>query len=192
MIRRLAIVVFLWALAGPAFAQAPQSPAPPDLKALRLMNDTQFNQYLKRLDADMVSWKARLRAVDVTALRVGPEDAKEIRRSYSLCMLVLENARGDITQLTQKQTLKLDFLLLVDLNALARSLDRLSSNLASPVTVEKASFAHKSIGWAREVISIDAALAAHMNEIQQHVLALAGLLDDALERGEQKSDQSRK
>ncbi len=117
---------------------------------------------------------------------------KEIRRSYSLCMLALKNARGDIEQLTQKQTLKLDFLLLMDLNALARSLDQLSSNLASPVTVEKASFAQRSLSWARVALSIDVTLGAHANEIQHQVLALAGLLDAALERAEQNADQSRK
>ncbi len=192
MVRNLAIVSLALVLSAPASAQAQQSAAGQDLAALRLMNDAQFKEFLKRLDADIVSWKGRLKTLDVGSLRVGRDDAKEIRRGYSLCMLALESARGDIEQLTQKQTLKLDFLLLVDLNALARSLDRLSGNLASPVTVQKASYAQKSLSWAREVLSIDVALAGHVTEIQHHVLALAGLLDAALERADQNPDPTRK
>ncbi len=192
MVRNLAIVSLALILSAPAPAQAQQKATGKDLAALRLMNDTQFKEFLKRLDADIVSWKGRLKTLDVASLRVGPGDAKEIRRSYSLCMLALESARGDIEQLTQKQTLKLDFLLLVDLNALARSLDRLSGNLASPVTVQKASYAQKSLSWAREVLSIDVALAGHVTEIQHHVLAMAGLLDAALERADQNPDPTRK
>ncbi len=192
MVRSLAIVSLALILSAPASAQGLQSATGQDLAALRLMNDTQFKEFLKRLDADIMSWKGRLKALDVPSLRVGPEDTKEIRRSYTVCMLTLESARGDIQQLTRKQTLKLDFLLLVDLNALARSLDRLSGNLASPVTVQKASYAQKSLSWAREVLNIDVALAGHVTEIQHHVLALAGLLDAALERTDQNPSPARK
>ena len=193
MIRGLAIILIILALAvaPPGFAQGQAGPAADGSAALRLMNDAQFKEFLKRLDADLMSWKGRLKAVNVAALRLGPEEVRELRRSYSLCLLALENSRGDIQQLSQKQTLKRDFMLLVDLQALARSLDGLSGNLASAVPAQRPGAAQKSLGWARDVLSIDAALAAHLAEIQRHVLALAGLLDAALERAENLPEQSR-
>ena len=189
----LAIIILALAVAPPGFAQGQSGPAAEDSAALRLMNDAQFKEFLKRLDADLMSWKARLKAVNVAALRLGPEEVRELRRSYSLCLLALENSRGDIQQLSQKQTLKRDFMLLVDLQALARSLDGLSGNLASAVPAQRpgAAGAFRALGWARDVLSIDAALAAHLAEIQRHVLALAGLLDAALERAENLPEQTR-
>ncbi len=191
MIRGLAIIIVVLAVALLGLTQGLADPTGEDSPALRLMNDTEFKEFLKRLDADLMSWKARLKTVDVAALRLGPQEVRELRRSYSLCLLALENSRGDIQQLSQKQTLKRDFMLLVDLQALARSLDGLSGNLASTVPVQKPGAAQKSLGWARDVLSIDAALAAHLAEIQRHVLALAGLLDAALERAEIIPEQSR-
>jgi hypothetical protein len=193
MTRRLAIVVVLALLpAASASAQFRLKPTAEETSALRLMNDTEFTEFLRRLDADIVNWKSRLRAIDVNSLRVGPEDAKELRRSYHLCVVALESARGDIEQLTPKQTLKLDLLLLMDLSELARSLDRLSSDLASPVTVEKPSYAQKSLGWARDVLSIDVALAAQIHQMQHHLLAMAGLLDAALDRAADTPGETRK
>jgi hypothetical protein len=190
MIRHLATVLFALSLAAPAFLQAQQTQVEVDPPALRLMNNTEFNLFLKSLDTDAMRWKARLRTVDVASLGIEDEEGKEIERSYTRCLQSLDNTREEIQKLSQRQTLKLDFLLLVELNGLARSLDRLSSNLASPVTTQEPGAAKKSLGWAREVLDIDEALAPHIAEFQQHVLALAGLLDAALERAEQKGDQS--
>ena len=187
----LAIIILALAVASPGFAQGQSGPAADGSATLRLLNDAQFKEFLKRLDADLMSWKARLKAVNVAALRLGPEEVRELRRSYTLCLLALENSRGDIQQLSQKQTLKRDFMLLVDLQGLARSLDGLSGNLASAVPLQRPGTAQKSLGWARDVLSVDAALAAHLAEIQRHVLALAGLLDAALERAETLPEQSR-
>jgi hypothetical protein len=192
MIRRLAIIGLTLLWAAPASAQFRLKPTAEEVSALRLMNDTEFTEFLRRLDADIVSWKARLRTVDVASLRIGPEDAKELRRSYNLCVLALESARGDIEQLTPKQTLKLDLLLLMDLSELARSLDRLSSDLASPITVEKPIYAQKSLGWARDVLSIDVALAAQIHQMQHHLLAMAGLLDAALDVAADTPGETRK
>ncbi len=191
MIRGLAIIILALAVAPPGFAQGLPRPAAEDSPALRLMNDAQFKEFLKRLDADLLSWKARLKAVNLAALRLGPDEARELRRSYTLCLLALENSRGDLQQLSQKQTLKRDFMLLVDLQALARSLDGLSGNLATAVPAQRHGAAQKSLGWARDVLSIDGALAAPLAEIQRHVLALAGLLDAALDRAEAVPEHSR-
>ena len=149
------------------------------------MNDTEFSAFLKRLDADLLNWKKRLASLPVASLTVEPQEAQELRRSHTICLQVIANTREDIQRLSKKQTLKNDFLLMVDLNALARSLDRLSSNLASPVTVRKVSTAQKSLGWAREVLAMDIALGAHKNDMERHVVALAGLVDAALERAHQ-------
>ena len=154
------------------------------------MNDTEFSAFLKRLDADLLNWKKRLASLPVASLTVEPQEAQELRRSHTICLQVLESTREDIQPLAKKQTLKNDFLLMVDLNALVRSLDRLSSNLANPVTVKTVSTAQKSLGWAREVLAMDIALGAHKNDMERHVLALAGLVDAALERANQNADHS--
>ena len=189
MTRILAALLCAFILASPAFPQTRQSPAGANPPVLRVMGTGQFSRFLKRLDADVLKWKARLRNVDVASLGVDSQERKEIERSYNLCLEALDNTREDIRKLSRDQTVKLDFLLLIDLNALARNLDGLSVNLASPVTLQKTSTAKKSLGWAREVLDIDAELASHMTEFQHHLLALAGLLDAALESAEQGAGQ---
>ncbi len=192
MLRQLGAVLITLVLAAPGSLQAQQSQVDVDHPGLRLMNPSEFNLFLKRLDTDVVRWKASLKTVNVASLAVGLQEGREIKSSYGLCLRALDITREDIQKLSEKQTLKLDVLLLMDLGGLARNLDRLSSNLANPVTVQETSTAKRSLGWAREVLRIDEALASHMAEFQQHVVALAALLEATLEGVGQNSDQSQK
>ncbi len=188
MRRRLAIVIFALVFAAPELAQVDRRSA--DAPGLRLMNNTQFSQFLKRLDADVVTWQARLKTFRLESLGAEPQEEKEFRSSYALSMQTLENIRGDIQAVSRQQSLKLDLILMVDLNGLARSLDRLSSDLTNPVSVRQPAGARKALGWAREVLAMDTALGAHIAAIQQHVLAFAGLLDAAVERAKLDAQQS--
>jgi len=178
---RLTLVMLALVFATPALAQVGLHPAA-GTRGLRLMNDTEFNQFLKRLDRDIVAWQGRLKTFHLQSLGAEPQEEKALRLTHMLSMQALENARNDIQTLTRQQTLKLDLMLMVDLNGLARSLDRLSSDLTNPLSVNEPTAARKSLGWAREVLAMDTGLAAHVAAIQQHVLALAGVLDTAVER----------
>lgn len=188
---KLAILIFTLTLAAPVMAQVGPA-ASPDAPGLRLMNNNEFNQFLKRVDADVVNWKARLKTFNLTALGAEPQEEKQLRSSYVLSLQALENMRADIRALSRQQSLKLDLMLLVDLNGLARSFDRLSSDLANPAAVRQPAAARKSLGWAREVLAMDTALAAHLAAIQQHSLALAGLMDAAVERPDPNAQQSQR
>ncbi len=190
MIRHLATGLLALLLVAPASLQAQRRQIQLNPPALRLMNNSQFNFFLKRLDADVVNWKTELAAMDVASLGAEPQEAREIERSYILCLRGLEDARVEIQRLSQKQTLKYDFLLLVDLNGVVRNLDRLVSNLANLQTVEETRAVKKSLGWARGALGIDAALGAHLTELQHHVLALAGLMDAVVEQDGQNGDRS--
>ncbi len=189
---KLVILIFMLTLAVPAMAQVGSTVAAPDAPGLRLMNNNEFSQFLKRVDADVVNWKARLKTFNLAALGVEPQEEKQLRSSYVLSVQALENMRTDIRALSRQQSLKLDVMLLVDLNGLARSLDRLSSDLANPAAVRQPAAARKSLGWAREVLAMDTALAAHLAAIQQHSLALAGLMDAAVERSDPNAQQSQR
>lgn len=190
MIRSIGTVFFALLIGAPGFLKAQQSPGDLNRSGLRLMNNSQFNRFLEALDTDVIGWKSRLKAIDVGSLKIDHQEKEEINQSYNLCLQALDNTREDIQKLSQKQTLKLDFLLSVDLNELARNLDGLSGNLGNLVPVQEPTTAKKSIGWVREVLAIDKALAPHIAEFQQHVLALAGLIDAALENAEQNPEQS--
>jgi len=188
MIQIVVAVLSTFILTAPGLSRTPPKPADADPPALRLMNNTQFSLFLEALNADVLRWKAQLKTVDVAALGLEPQDARELASSYHLCFEALDNIRADTEKLSQKQTLKLDLLLLIDLNGLARDFDRLSSNLASPITPQRPSSAQKSLDWARSVLRIDQALAARIAEFQQHVLALAGLMDLTLDQAEDATD----
>ncbi len=185
---RLALTMFALVFATPALAQVGLRPAA-EAPGLRLMNDTEFNQFLKRLDADIVAWQGRLKTFHLQSLGAEPLEEKALRSTYKVSMRALENTRNDIQALTRQQTLKLDLMLMVDLNGLARSLDRLTSDLTNPLTVHEPTAARRSLSWAREVLAMDMALAAHVGAIQQHALALAGVLDAAVERAELNAPQ---
>jgi hypothetical protein len=102
----------------------------------------------------------------------------------------LDNTREEIEKLLQKQTLKIDFLLLVDLNDLARNLDGLDRDLANSMTAGGNIDAQKSLRYAREVLGIDLALAPYNAEFQHHVLAFAGIIDATLDEADQNPYQS--
>jgi hypothetical protein len=89
----------------------------------------------------------------------------------------------------QKQTLKLDLFLLIDLNQLARDLDSLDEGLMSPAAVSGTSGAQKSMGYARQVLGIDGALAAEISTFQHHFIAFTGIVDATLDQPEQDASQ---
>jgi hypothetical protein len=166
-------------------------PASSNNAVLRTIDSGQFHRFLKMLETDVATWQARLKTIDVIRLGVERQEQEEIERRYDSCQEALERIRDEVTKLSQDQTLKLDLLLLIDLNALARSLDGLSVNLASPLTVQVASAAQKSLGWAQEVLGIDEELAPRITEFQYHALALAGVWEAALEKAQQAAGQSK-
>ena len=110
-------------------------------------------------------------------------------RSYGQCLQSLDNTRDEIQKLSQKQTLKLDLFLLIDLNELARNLDALDEVLINPVFVNGTSAARKSLGYAREVLSIDGALAKQISTFQNHFIAFTGVIDATLEQPGQDESQ---
>ncbi len=189
MIRKFSMMVFALLIAVPALSHARQAPTGQNHPALHLMNNTEFALFLKRLDIGALRWKSQLRNVDVKSLGLEHRETEELERSYNLCLQALDNTREEIQKLSQKQTLRLDFLLLVDLNELARNLDALNRDLTDPVTVGGSSTAQKSLGYAREVLGIDVALAPHLVEFQHHLLAFAGVIDTARDRSGQSGNQ---
>ncbi len=160
-----------------ALAQTQQSPAAIPPPVPRMMNSNQLSRFLKKLDADAAKWETRLRNVDLASLGVEDREQEEIERSRNFCLQALENVREDTGKLSREQTLKLQFLLLMDLNALARNLDGLSVNLASPVSLRETTAAKESLEWAKKVLGIDEELALHIPEFGNHVLALVELWD---------------
>jgi hypothetical protein len=177
----------------------PATPAPAVLEipagssddVLRAMDPRQFNRSLKLLDAVVASWQERLKSIDFNRLRVEYKEREEIERRYDSCQEALESIRVEVTQLSQDQTLKLDLRLLIDLNTLARNLDGLSVNLASPLTAQDMSAAQESIGWAKEVLRIDEELARRITDFQYHALTLAGVWDAALETSQQTAGHAK-
>jgi hypothetical protein len=94
----------------------------------------------------------------------------------------LDNTRDEIQKLSQKQTLKLDLFLLIDMNELARNLDALDDVLLNPMAVSGPNGARKSLSYAREVLSIDGALTTEISTFQQHFIAFTGVIDATLEQ----------
>jgi hypothetical protein len=176
MMPRLAIIVFAFLIAVPAFPDVRQSPTGPSQAALRVMSNNEFTLFLGRLDTGLLRWKAQLSRMDIRSVSLDSQEGKELERTYNLCLQSLDNARQEIQNLSSKQTLKLDFLLLLDLNDLARNLDELSRNLTN-VAGRRSSAAEKSLGYAREVLGSDVALAPYLVEFQRHLLAFAAIID---------------
>jgi hypothetical protein len=190
MIRKLIITVFAFLSAVPAFPHTTQFTTGPTHPALHLMNDGEFALFLKRLDTDMLLSQAQLKKMNVKSLSLDPQESEELGRSYNRCLQSLDNAREEIQKLSQKQTLKLDLVLLIDLNDLARSLDALDQGLISPVAVGGGSGAQKSLGYAREVLGIDVALATDISTFQHHFLAFTGVIDATLDQADRDAPQS--
>jgi hypothetical protein len=188
MIRKLLITGFAFLGAIPAFAhttkfeagQVAAAQAKP--VALRLMSDSQFATFLERLDSDLLRSRLQLKKMDVKSLTLDIQEKQELERSYRQCLQSLDDTRDEIQKLSQKQTLKLDLFLLIELNELARTLDAMDQLLVNPVAVSGTSGFQKSMGYAREVLSIDAALAAEISTFQHHLIAFTGIVDSSLEQ----------
>jgi len=179
MIRKLILAGIAFLSAVPAFPHNAQFAAAPERPALHLMNDGEFAVFLKRLDTDVARSQVQLKKMDVKSLSVGLQESDELERSYNRCLQTLDNAREEIQKLSQKQTLKLDLFLLIDLNELARNLDALDQNLMTPAA-GGSSGAQKSLGYARQVLGIDVALATDISTFQHHFLAFTGVIDATL------------
>ena len=159
------------------------------MNTIDLMNDGEFTTFLKRLDTDMLRSQVQLRNMDVKSLNLDVQQNGEMEGNYNRCLESLDNAREEIQKLMQKQTLKLDLFLLIDLNELARSLDVLDEGLVNSVAVGGHGAAQKSLGYGKEVLSIDAALTRHIIEFQHHFLAFTGVIDASLEPAEADGSQ---
>jgi len=191
MIRKLIVTAVAFLSAVPAFAHNTQFTSPvagQDRPALHLMNDSEFAIFLKRLDKDVLRSQAQLKKMDVKSLSAGVQDSDELARSYDRCMQTLDDAREEIQKLSQKQTLKLDLFLLIDLNELARNLDTLDQNLMTPAA-SGGSDAQKSLGYARQVLGLDVALASDISTFQHHLLAFTGVIDATLNQAEDDPSQ---
>jgi hypothetical protein len=189
MIRKLIIAVFAVLSAVPALPHTTQFVTGEGHPALHLMNDSEFAIFLQRLDTDVLRAQAQLKKMDVKSLNLGVQENEELARSYNRCLQSLDNAREEIQKLSLKQTLKLDLFLLIDLNELARNVDALDQSLMNPATVGASGGAQKSLGYAREVLTIDEALATDISTFQHHFLAFAGVIDATLDQGDHDASQ---
>jgi hypothetical protein len=192
MNRKLIITIFAFLSAGPAFAHTSQfttTPTEQPQAALRLMNDSQFATFLGRLDSAMLRSQLQLKKMDVQSLSLDVQERAELERSHERCLQSLDNSREEIRKLFQKQTLKLDLFLLIDLNELARNLDSLDQGLVNTVTVSASSKNQKSLAYAREVLGIDLALATDISTFQHHFLAFTGVIDATLDHADRDAPQ---
>lgn len=187
MVRKLIITVFAFLSAVAAFAHTSQFTATPTVQpqqALRLMNDSEFAMFLGRLDSAMLRSQSQLKKMDVQSLSLDLQERVELQKSHERCLQSLDNTREEIQKLLQKQTLKLDLFLLIDLNELARNLDSLDQGLVNTVSVSANGRNQKSLAYAREVLSIDVALASDISTFQHHFLAFTGVIDATLDQGD--------
>jgi hypothetical protein len=190
MKRSLLMTVLAVFTAIPAFSNTrqpavttPSTPAAPPT-ALHMMSDSEFVSFLKRLDTEMVRSQTQLRAMDLRSLSRDAQESEELLRSYNRSLESLDNARDEVRMLMEKQTLRLDLFLLIDLNELARSLDALDQGLVSPGAVGDARAIQKSVDYGRQVLSIDSAIAHQTIEFQHHFLAFTGVIDAAIDQAE--------
>src|SRR5229473_3317758 len=181
MLRKLIITVVAFLSAVPAFSHTTKSPTVQPQPVLHLMNDDEFATYLKHLDTDLLHSQEQLKKMDVKSLNLDPRESELLERSHNRCFQSLDNTREEIQKLLQKQTLKLDLFLLIDLNELARNLDSLDQGLVNTVTGSGS--AGKPLGYAREVLNIDVALATDISTFQHHLLAFTGAIDATLGQG---------
>jgi hypothetical protein len=189
MTRRLAEGLLALVLAVPIFASThTRQAAAGTHAALHLMNDSEFELFAERLDADVSRWQAQLQRLDLDSLGLDRQARREVERSRGVCLQVMGNTREDLEKLSQKQTLKRDLLLLVDLNELTRDLDSLQSDLSNPATVEGNGAGRRSLEYAKQVLHVDATVSARLGEFQNHVLAFAGVIDEALDRAPAAGD----
>lgn len=183
--------LFAWVVSTPVLAQAPRRFASADRQALRLFNADEFRRFLVQLDTDAIRWQAQLKAVDIASLGAGQQEQKELEKNSVLCLRAIEHSRSDIKTLLENQSLKDEILLLIDLGELDRDLDRMASALTNPVLVAEPSSAQKAMRYAKEVLSVDRESTAYSLEFQEHVLALAKLVDHVLAQPQLSDGPSR-
>lgn len=197
MKRQFMIAALAFAAAIPVFANTTKLPTPPPVEGqsqpvLRLMNDREFSAFLERLDASLLRSQMQLKKMDLKSLPMDAQERQELDRSYIQCLQSLDNTRDEIQKLSQKQTLKLDLYLLIDLNELARTLDSLDEMLVNPSSISGANGARKSLGYAREILGIDGDLARQISTFQQHFIAFTGVIDASLDQPEADASQPQK
>jgi hypothetical protein len=139
----------------------------------------------------MLRSQVQLKKMDVQSLSLDVQEREELQRSHERCLQSLDNTREEIQKLLQKQTLKLDLFLLIDLNELARNLDSLDQGLVNTVAVSTSSQNQKSLGYARQVLGIDVALATDISTFQHHFLAFTGVIDATLDQADSDASLSR-
>jgi len=187
----LATILLAVLMVLPAAADVRQTqPVPQAPQALRLMNDGEFTLFLRRLDIQASRWQLQLSDMKVGFLSPDQQESVELKRSYGLCLESLDITREEIRSLSEKQTLRHDFLLLVDLNDLERNLDQLTRDLMD-VNGERIGMAPEALGYARQVLSTDAALASYLVEFQRHILAFAAVIDATVDETDKRSESPR-
>jgi hypothetical protein len=192
MLRKTVIAAVAILSAMPALArntqippgQFPSSSAPQAQTVLRLMNDREFSSFLEHLDADLQRSRQQLKKMDVELLSRDAQEQKELLTSYNRCLQSVDSTRDEIQKLAQKQTLKLDLFLLIDLNELARNLDSFDEILVNPVAVNGTAGAQKTLAYARQILSIDGALGTQISTFQHHFIAFAGMVDASIEQND--------
>lgn len=157
---------------------------------LRLMNDAEFATFLQRLDGDLLRAQSRIKKMDMRSVSVDAQETQDLLKSHARCLESLDNARDEVQKLAQKQTLRLDLFLLIDLNQLARNLDLLDESLVNPAAVNGLSGAQKSLAYAREILGIDGSLASEISAFQQHFIAFTGAVDATLAQSDPKDAET--
>jgi hypothetical protein len=189
MFRKSIVIIFALLNTIPAFAHVTHSTTGQAPAALHLMSDDEFATFLGHLDADLIGSQEQLKKMDVKSVSLDPQQSADMERSHDWCLQSLENARKEVQKLSQKQTLKLDLFLLIDLNELARNLDALDQGLLNPVAVSGNSGAHKTVSYARTVLDIDVELAKDISTFQHHFLAFTGVVDATLDQADYDGSQ---
>ena len=184
MFGKTIIMGFAILSAVPSFAHVTHSTTGQAPAALHLMSDDEFATFLGHLDADLIGSQEQLKKMDMKSVSLDPQQSADMERSHDWCLQSLENAREEVQKLSQKQTLKLDLFLLIDLNELARNLDALDQGLLNPVAVSANGGAHKTVSYARTVLDIDVELAADISTFQHHFLAFTGVVDATLDQAD--------
>jgi len=194
MLRKSLILAIALLSSLPAFANTTQlapghastAPAQP---VLRLMSEREFSAFLSRLDEDLVRSESQLKKMDVRSLTPDLQVMQDLERSHVQCLQSLDNTREEIQKLAQKQTLKLDLFLLIDLNELARNLDALDEVLVNPTAVNGTTRAVKSLGYAKQVLNMDVMLTNETSTFQHHFIAFTGVVDASMEQPDQNPAQ---
>jgi hypothetical protein len=176
--------------AVPAFAHTTKfdasqmASAQPHPVALRLMSDSEFSSFLQRLDAELHRSQLQLKKMDLKSVSLDVQEKADLQRSYSRCLQSLDDARDEVQKLSQKQTLRLDLFLLIDLNQLARNLDALDESLMNPAALNGTAGAQRTLGYAKEVLGIDGTLASEISTFQHHFIAFTGIVDASLDQSD--------